>query len=175
MSHPPGQSHSTHLWNSRHSDLACGGWPSDGVSRIVHEHLVKNVVELHTLNYQHNGLLFPNCLSTHNSYIHQELSAFNNRETDIQVCTLEGFIFLFRHPNHHMLWNYGQALSFSSQAIACKCIVPFIGGYTIGTRGIFIYNRTTPAPRRTQRALGMILTGAGLAIGVAALGRIYLW
>ena len=84
------------------------------LSRIIHEHLVKNTVELYTLNYQHTGLLSPNCLSTNNIYVLQGLSTLNNCETDIQVCTPEGFAFLCRHPNHHMLWNYGQALSFSN-------------------------------------------------------------
>ena len=31
------------------------------LSRILHEHLVQNVVELYPLHYQRNGLLFPYC------------------------------------------------------------------------------------------------------------------
>ena len=66
-----------------------------------------------------------------------------------------------------------RPLSFSNQAIAYKCIddVHFIGEGTlgnIGLRGVFICNRTTPAHQRAQRALEMILTGAGLATGPAA-------
>ena len=50
----------------------------------------------------------PNCSSTDNSYVLQGLSALDNCETDIQVCTPEGFVFLCGHLNHHMLRNYGK-------------------------------------------------------------------
>ena len=101
------------------------------------------------LNYQQNGLLSLNYLSTNSSYVLQGLSALNH-ETDIQVCTPVGFVFLCRHPNHPMLWNYGQALFFSNQDMTYKRIdnVHFTGKCTlgiIGIRGTFIYNRTTLA------------------------------
>ena len=55
---------------------------SDDASRIIHEHLVTNGVELHVFN----------CSNTSNCYVLQGLSTLVNCETDIQVCTLEGFV-----------------------------------------------------------------------------------
>lgn len=65
---------------------------SDDVSRIIHEHLVTNGVELHMFNYEWHGLLSPHCSNTSNCYVLQGLSTLNNCETGIQVCTLEGFV-----------------------------------------------------------------------------------
>lgn len=65
-----------------------------------------------------------------------------------------------------MLQNCSQDLSFSNQALACKCTDNIC---SIGERFSSL-NGTTPAPAQhgTQRALGMILAGAGLALGLAA-------
>ena len=41
-------------FQSRQTHLAYGVWLSDDVSRITYEHLIKNVAELYTLNFQHN-------------------------------------------------------------------------------------------------------------------------
>lgn len=122
------------------------------------------------LNYWYNVLLSPNCSSTKNSYVLQELSGLNNCETEIQVCTPVGFVFFCGYPNHHMLQNYGQALSFSNQAIAYKCInnAHYIKECTLGVggiRGAFIYNRNTLAHRQNQRD---DVGGAELAIGTGS-------
>lgn len=68
---------------------------SDDASRIIHEHLVTNGVELHVFNYEWHGLLSSHCSNTSNCYVLQGLSTLSNCETDIQVCTLEGFVCLF--------------------------------------------------------------------------------
>ena len=136
------------------SDLAYGARLSEGVSRIIHKHLVKHVVKLYTFNYQHSGLLSPNCLSTNNSYVLQGLSALNNSETDIRSVPLKG---LFSSTDTQTIICYRimvRPCSISNQAMTYRCIdnVHFIEVCTLGTlgiRAIFICNSTTQAHHQT--------------------------
>lgn len=125
------------------------------------------------LNYQHNVLLPPNCLSIDNSYVPQGGSILNNCQT-------------FRSAHLRGLFSSADIQTMCYRIMARPCSFPTKLQPMIvlirstsqesgpprspppGLQGKrdFICNRTIPAHHSTWRALGMLLRGAELAAGL---------